>query len=115
MTVIDDYLGDMHEPYRTVIAHMYDIVKDVAKDPTEERYYGMPAFKYRGKGLVSILANRNFLSLYPYCAIQSLGLNLSSFEHTSGSIHFSVDKPLPDDLLRSIITARIKQIDARLL
>lgn len=79
-------------------------------DATEELSYAMPAFKYKGKSLVAIIARKNFLSLYPFGAIEKLGVDVSGLETTKGSIHFTVDKPLSDKLLRDIITARLRQI-----
>lgn|ERR1700689_3415423 len=109
MSVIDDYLVTLSEPAKTTISHMYGIVRDIVPDATEEMSYAMPAFKCKGKSLVAIMANKKFLSLYPFCALDKLGLDLSEFECTSGSIHFSAKKPISDDLLRKIITARMKQ------
>lgn len=114
MSVIDDYLAQLNGPEKSTVEHMYGIVRQLVPDATEELSYAMPAFKYKGKSLVAIMANKNFLSLYPFGAVNKLGLDVSAFECTDGSIHFSVDKPISDDLLRQIITARMKQIDATL-
>lgn len=111
MSVVTDYLDSLSGPDRVIIGHLNEIVRRNVAHVTEERYYAMPAFKYRGKGLVSILANKKFLSLYPYCAVESLGIDLSRFEHTSGSIHFSADDPISNELFQQILSARIKQID----
>jgi len=73
----------------------------------------MPSFKYKGKSLVAIMANKNFLSLYPFGSIDKLGVDVSAFEQTSGSIHFTLDRPLPDKLLRQIVLARKHQIDKK--
>ena len=111
MTVVEEYAAKLKGPEKEVIEHMGEIVRKTVPDATEELYYGMPSFKYKGKGLVSILANKNFLSLYPYSAVENLGLDISAYEGTKGSIHFSVDKPVSDELLRKILKARIKQIE----
>lgn len=112
MSVIDDYLSGLSGKQKVIITHMYDVVRQIAPDTTEELSYAMPAFKYKGKGLVAIMANQKFLSLYPFGAVDRLGLDLSEYECTSGSIHFSTDKPIPDSLLRQIVTARRRQIEA---
>ena len=111
MSVIDGYLATLSETERATIEHMYGIVRQMVPTATEELSYAMPAFKYKGKGLVAIMANKEFLSLYPFGAVARLGVDLSAYECTSGSIHFSLDKPIPDDLLRHIIAARMRQID----
>jgi uncharacterized protein YdhG (YjbR/CyaY superfamily) len=111
MTVIDDYLQTLDTPTRGVVAHMYDIARELTPQTTEELSYGMPSLRYKGKSLVSIMANKNFLSLYPFGAVERLGLDFSAFETTTGSIHFSLDHPISDDLLRQIVTARMLQIE----
>lgn len=111
MTVIDSYLETLSEPEKQTVTHMYGIVRQIVPSATEELSYAMPAFKYKGKGLVAVIANENFLSLYPFEAVERLGLDLSAYECTSGSIHFSIGNPIPDELLRDIITARMRQID----
>jgi uncharacterized protein YdhG (YjbR/CyaY superfamily) len=108
MSVIDDYLASLSGPEKALIAHMYEIVRREVPEATEGISYGMPAFKYEGKGLVAIMANKYFLSLYPFCAVEKLGLDVSNFECTSGSIHFNTDKPITDDLLRQILIARMR-------
>jgi|GEM_PF-1287713 len=113
MSVVDDYLATLHGAEKDMIGHLYAIVREVVPDATEELSYAMPAFKYRGKGLVAIMANKQFLSLYPFGAVENLGLDLSGFETTSGSIHFSAEHPISDDTLRSIVKARLQQIASR--
>jgi uncharacterized protein YdhG (YjbR/CyaY superfamily) len=112
MSVIDNYIASLHDPDQTVIAHMYEVVRELVPDHTEELSYAMPACKYNGMGLVAIMANKHFLSLYPFGAVENLGLDLSAYECTTGSIHFSAQNPLPDELLRQIIVVRLEQIKA---
>lgn len=111
MTVIDDYLASISHPQKEILRRMYKVVRQTVPDATEEMSYAMPSFKYRGKGLVAIIVNKNFLSLYPFSSIDKLGIDVSDYECTSGSIHFSVEKPISDKLLKQMVAARINQID----
>lgn len=111
MSVIDDYLASLSATEKATLQHMYGIVRSVVPDATEEMSYNMPSFKYKGKGLVAIIANKNFMSLYPFGSIERLGIDVSTFEQTKGSIHFTTDNPISDELLTAIITARKQQIE----
>jgi uncharacterized protein YdhG (YjbR/CyaY superfamily) len=111
MSIVDDYLATLSGGKQRLVRHMYEVVRYLVPTATEEFSYGMPAFKHQGKGLVAVMANKQFLSLYPFCALERLELNLSEFDCTSGSIHFSPDKPISDDLLRQIIAARKRLIE----
>ena|GEM_PF-6263773 len=51
MTVVDDYLDQLSGSDRQVIEPMYQQVRTLVPDATEELSYAMPAFKYKGKGL----------------------------------------------------------------
>lgn len=109
MSVVDDYLATLVGPERAVLAHLYAVVRATVPDATEELSYNMPAFKQNGKALISIMANKNFLSVYPFSNLEPLGLDFSAYETTKGSIHFSVDKPISDEFLREIIKVRLKK------
>ena len=111
MSVIDDYLAGLSDDKRAIIKHMYDVVRQLVPGTTEGLSYSMPALKYKDKALVAIVANKNFLSLYPFGSIERLGVDASAFEQTSGSIHFTPDKPIPDELLTAIVEARKQQIE----
>lgn len=111
MSVIDDYLETLDAPLKDMIEHMHTVVRQTAPGATEELSYAMPAFKYKGKCLIAIIAHKRFLSLYPFGSVERLGIDLTAYECTSGSIHFSLAKPIPDVLLRDILAARVSQID----
>jgi uncharacterized protein YdhG (YjbR/CyaY superfamily) len=110
MSVIDDYLDSLNGVEKAVLGHMYGVVRQTVPDATEELSYGMPTFKYKRMGLIAIIANKKFLSVYPFSGrvIENLKSELGGFELTKGSIHFMPDNPISDDLLRKIITARLK-------
>ncbi len=110
MSVVDDYLVTVADPEKSVLEHMYAAVREAVPDTTEELSYNMPAFKWQGKGLIAIMSNKNFMSIYPFCNHERLGLDLSGYETTKGSIHFTLEHPVSDELLRAIIAARQKQI-----
>jgi uncharacterized protein YdhG (YjbR/CyaY superfamily) len=110
MSVIDDYLATLSEEDQAVLLPMYRRIRELVPDVEEATYYAMPAFKYQGKGLVAVLANKQFYSLYPFGAVERLGLDLADFECTTGSVHFTADKPISDELLSAIIRVRLAQI-----
>lgn len=111
MSVIDEYVDGLSGQEKIIVEHMNHIIRLTVMSATEEKYYGMPSFKYKGKGLISILVNNRFLSLYPYCAVEKLKVDLSSYDVTKGSIHFSLDRPISDELLQQILHARREMIE----
>ena len=110
--VVDEYTASLSGAEQAAVQHVHDIARALAPDAEQAVYYGMPCLKYNGKGLVSVMAAKKFLSLYPFSNLDSVitADALTGFETTTGSIHFTPDRPLPDALLRQIITGRLQRI-----
>jgi uncharacterized protein YdhG (YjbR/CyaY superfamily) len=108
--ILGNYLAIVNEPSQSALRHVYAVALELVPEAEEAVYYGMPCLKYQGKGLVAAMATQNFLSLYPFSGLERLGVDLSGFETTKGSVHFSAEHPIPDALLERIITARLHAI-----
>ena len=92
------------------------MAREVAPDATEGESYGMPALLYRGKGLVAAMEAKQHLGLYPFSGsvLPSLAAELGDFDWSPGALQFTSEHPVPDALLRRILTERKSQIDAQL-
>jgi uncharacterized protein YdhG (YjbR/CyaY superfamily) len=114
MGVVAEYLDTIDGADRDALEHIYAIARDLVPESEEGTSYAMPALLYRGKGLIATLRAKNFLSLYPYSgAVVALVTDeLTGFETTTGSIHYSTEHQLPDAVLRRIVEARRAEIDA---
>ena len=112
---VADYLAAVEEPHRTALARVYAVAAEVVPEAVEGTSYAMAALIYRGKGLIAAVRVKKFLSLYPYSGsvLAHLAGDLTEFESTSGSLHFSAEHPVPDDLLRRIVELRRAEIDAK--
>jgi uncharacterized protein YdhG (YjbR/CyaY superfamily) len=72
--------------------------------------YGMPAFKLNGKVLVYYAAYQNHIGLYPAPrAIEEFKSELSAFKGGKGTIQFPLDKPMPFELITSIVKFRVEE------
>ena len=76
---------------------------------------GMPAFRYRGRSLVSYAAFKAHCSLFPMSSalIETLGDELAGFATAKGTLRFTPEHPLPDDIVKRIVRERVAQIDGR--
>jgi uncharacterized protein YdhG (YjbR/CyaY superfamily) len=112
---VGDYLSTIDGADRAALERVYAVARDVVEEAEEGTSYGMAALVYRGKGLIATTRTKKFLSLYPFsgAVIASVSDSLSDFETTSGSVHYSADHQLADDVLRRIVEARRSEIDAR--
>lgn len=112
MSAIDDYLDGVEQPRRAALEHIGDVVRAQVPDAEEGTSYGMPAFKYRGRPLIGFVAAKKHLSLFPFSpvVIEALDDRLAGFDRSKGTIRFSAEHPVPDDVLHAIIELRLDEI-----
>ncbi|PYT99567.1 MAG: hypothetical protein DMG38_11165 [Acidobacteria bacterium] len=85
----------------------------VPPDAGETISYGIPAFKTK-KVLVWFAAFSDHCSLFPTAAIIDKFKNqLKAFSTSRGTIHFRLDKPLPIPLIKTIVKARVAQLEPK--
>lgn len=112
---IEAYLAAVPEPARTTLLKVRAAIRAAAPpEATEGFSYGGPAFKLK-KSLAGYAACKDFCSYYPMSGrvITALREDLKNYETTSGSIHFSLDKPLPSTLIKKLIQARLAEIEKK--
>ena len=114
-TPIDDYIATLDGEVQQLFRGMQSLILEVVPSAVQGVSYAMSAYLYKGKGLISFVQAKKFLSMYPFSGkvIAKLESRLTNFEHTSGAIHFSVEHPIPQELLRDILLARVIEIDAK--
>ena len=107
---IDAYLADVSEEQRSVLGLLLKRIRAVVPDAEEVISYGIPAFRVEGKVVIGFKANKSDYSIYPFSggAAQRFPEELQGRTVTSGSIHFTAEEPISDDLLRRIIEWRIQ-------
>lgn len=107
---IDAYLAAVPEPFRAVLGHLREIIREEAPDAVETIGYGIPTFKLDGN-LVHFAAFKNHMSFFPGSTAhnETLKADLAGYKLAKGTIQFTADKPLPDDLVRRIVRLRIAE------
>jgi uncharacterized protein YdhG (YjbR/CyaY superfamily) len=112
MTVdeVDAYLAGLEEPKRTTLEALRRSILAVIPDAEEGISYGMPAFRVDGKVVAGFAAFKNHLAYLPHSGevLTALGARLTAYECTKGSLHFPIDEPLPDDLVSSLVDAKLQ-------
>jgi len=110
---VDAYLAELDEPKRVTLEVLRRSIRAVVPDAEEGISYGVPAFRVDGKVVAGFAAFKNHLAYLPHSGSVLTGLadRLSGYERTKGSLHFRVDVPLPDDLVRSLVEAKLALLD----
>ena len=106
---VDAYLAGVEEPKRSTLEILRRSIRSIVPDAEECISYGMPAFRVSGKVVAGFAAFKNHLAYLPHSGevLASLGDRLNGYERTSGSLHFAVDEPLPDELVRALVDAKL--------
>ncbi len=114
MNVIDEYLSNLESPQRGELERIRRLVKQLVPDTEDTIGYGIPTIKYKGKNLLHFAAYKDHLSLYPGSApVQEFVDELTEFTISKGTIQFTPEKPLSDELLNKIIVRCCNRIDGK--
>jgi uncharacterized protein YdhG (YjbR/CyaY superfamily) len=111
---IDAFLAGLPEDVRGALEDLRRTIATAAPDAVEGIGYGVPAFKYRGRPLVSFGAAKEHCSFY----VQSPAVldahrdELAGYDTAKGTIRFTPDKPLPASLVTTLVKARMAETDA---
>ena len=113
--LIDARLAAMPADQRAALQALRETIAAAAPEAEETISYSMPAFRYRGRALVSYDGFKAHCSLFPMSAalIESLGDDVVGFATAKGTLRFTPGHPLPSALVQRIVRERMAQIDAR--
>jgi uncharacterized protein YdhG (YjbR/CyaY superfamily) len=111
MSVIDDFLKDVPKPQRNELERVRQIVGETVPDAEETLSYGMPAFKYKGKPLLYFNAFKDHMSIFPTSKpTEVLQDKLKDYKVSKGTIQFTIEKPLPKELIKEVLEVRLAEI-----
>jgi uncharacterized protein YdhG (YjbR/CyaY superfamily) len=115
MGELDDYLAGLDGSARAALERVRDVAIDVLPEVTQGRSYGMAALKYQDKPLLGLLAAKGHLSLFPFSpdVVAAVSDRLPVFDLSKGTIRFTAERPVPDDVLRDIVQRRAEEISGR--
>jgi uncharacterized protein YdhG (YjbR/CyaY superfamily) len=112
MSVMDEYLDGLPPEQKAALARVRAVVEATAPEAEEGESYGMPAFLCAGRPLLGFRAAKNHLSVFPFspAAVETVKDRLEGFDLSKGTIRFSPDHPLPEDVLADLVRARREEI-----
>jgi uncharacterized protein YdhG (YjbR/CyaY superfamily) len=78
--------------------------------------YGIPALRYRGRPLISVVATKAGYSVFPFSAdvVASVLPELDGFKTTKGGIRFTQEHQIPLAVFDRMLQERKAEIDAAL-
>lgn len=107
---IDDYIAGFPPATQVALEAMRALIREGAPEATETISYAMPTFDLNGGHLVHFAGFARHIGFYPVpTGIEAFKAELAAFKTGKGSVQFPLDQPLPVDLIRRIITFRVRE------
>jgi uncharacterized protein YdhG (YjbR/CyaY superfamily) len=112
---IDSYLAGLRAEQRDALEHLRAEVGRLVPDATETMSYGLPTFKLNGRALLAYAGWKEHCSIYPMSGefLEANADVLKGYRRTKGSLHFTPDAPLPDELLADLVRRRVADLESR--
>jgi uncharacterized protein YdhG (YjbR/CyaY superfamily) len=109
---IDRYLAGVDEPKRSTLEALRESILEILPEAAQGISYGVPAFKVNGKAVAGFAASKNHLSYMPHSGsvLATLEDDTAPYETSKGSLKFAVDKPLPKQLVKKLVSARMREL-----
>lgn len=112
MTVIDEYLNKLEPEQKAQLGQVRQIIKRIVPEAEEVISYGIPAFKLNGSYIIGFAGFKNHLSLFPTGApVEALQAKLQGFKLSKGTIQFSAENPISENLIKELIEYRLAALN----
>jgi uncharacterized protein YdhG (YjbR/CyaY superfamily) len=106
---IDEYFSGFPENVQDILNRIRAVIRAAAPDAKEKISYGIPTF-YTTENLVHFAAYQHHIGFYPTSSgIEHFHKELAGYELSRGTVRFSLDQPIPYDLISRITAFRVKQ------
>ncbi len=106
---IDEYIAQFPADVQAIMQELRRVIRQAAPDAKERISYAMPGFYQKGM-LVWFGGHKDFIGFYPTGGgIEAFKDQLTGYQTTKGGIHFSLDKPMPYELVTRIVEYRVRQ------
>ncbi len=106
---INEYIASFPEEIQDILEKMRTTIKAAAPNAVEGIKYAMPVFMLNGN-LVYFAAFKNHIGFYPTpAANEAFKKELLVYKTGKGSIQFSMEEPIPYELISQIVAFRVAQ------
>jgi uncharacterized protein YdhG (YjbR/CyaY superfamily) len=113
---VTDFVDSLTGPERDLVGGLLGRARTLVPQVEEGRSYGLAAYRYRGRPLISVTVGERGCTAYPFSSdvTASVLATLDGFDATKGGIRFTVERPLPPEAFDSLVRERRAEIDAAL-
>jgi len=106
---VESYLAGFPAATQKLLKQLRSTIRKAAPGAEEYIGYQMPAYKLNGP-LVYFAGYERHIGFYPGASgIENFKKEISIYKNAKGSVQFPLDAPLPLDLVKQIVTFRIRE------
>jgi uncharacterized protein YdhG (YjbR/CyaY superfamily) len=111
---VDEFLDKLSDDVRGALQQLRETIRRAAPEAEERVGYGVPAFYYKKRPLVSYGAGKNHCAFYVQSpkVMEAHQEELAGYDTAKGTVRFHADAPLPADLVETLVKSRIAETDA---
>ncbi len=113
-TSVDEYLSRVPEEMRVVLGRLRRTIRTAAPQAEELISYRIPAYHQNGM-LVFFAAFKSHCSLFvaSKAVVKRFNDELKGFHAAGATIHFTPEKPLPEDVVKKLVKAKLEENQTR--
>jgi uncharacterized protein YdhG (YjbR/CyaY superfamily) len=110
---VDDFMAGLDEPAAGAVARVLDRAMAVVPDAVQSTSYGMAALRWKGRPLLGFSVATAHLAVHPFspAAVDAVRGRLPGFALSKGTVRFTTEAPIPDDVVTALVAARRDEID----
>jgi uncharacterized protein YdhG (YjbR/CyaY superfamily) len=109
VNTFDEYIAGFPEDVQQILGQIRAVIREAAPGAVEKISYQMPTFFLNGN-LVHFAAFKNHIGFYPTPGgIEAFKDEIAHYKWAKGSVQFSLDEPMPYDLMRRITLFRVAE------
>jgi uncharacterized protein YdhG (YjbR/CyaY superfamily) len=109
---VDGYIAAAAMPAQPILRQLRQVIRAAAPKADERISYGMPTYEYHGR-LAYFAAFKNHVGLYAVGKAHDMyAKELGAYLSGASTAQFPIGEPLPVDLIRNVVQARVKENEA---
>ncbi|MBX3049711.1 MAG: DUF1801 domain-containing protein [Anaerolineales bacterium] len=112
---VESFLAGVPAEQRSALERLRAQIRAAAPEAIEMISYGVPAFKYKGRPLVSYAAAKIHCSFFVQSPVvmEAHAELLAGYNTSKGTVRFQPEQPLPEELVHALVRARMAETDTK--
>ena len=110
---IDQYISEQAEEVQSILNEIRGAIHAAAPKALEKISWQMPTF-WQGENLIHFAAFKKHVSIFPGGdATTVFAGRIAEYKNSKGTIRFTLDKPIPYDLIKEITRWRVSAVEEK--